>query len=286
MPKNLVFTPIPFNLTDIPLATIVPNILTPTEDTLSVITPSPEEIRIRDQGKFNGALESDIATSFFGQITKLFGFSRHNSENHSMTVHSNEGKEYELKSPKTIFRKLCDKEEVLDFLRDGVKNEEPSWFVTSLRTFTDAKVEIGGGSGKSWSIEGAVPAGQLAGSIGGIPTGKALDVSGGARRTNTLIGDESFEVKGERVFAIEFRKIIVKKREGNASAKLKEGTAVWKTSLDVRASTEEEEFTAEIEDEGETLIAFEDEELEDVHRIVGGDSDQYIVPVVVETEDA
>jgi hypothetical protein len=278
MPEHLVFTPIPYTTSGVPLGSLVSNILRPDDGLVAVTTASTKDYKTRTLGDYDGVLKADVANGFFAQITRLLHLSRDTSQNVSLHVRARQGKHYELNSPKTFWESLVAKDEAQEFLTSTIKGRD-SWFVTAVRTYIDAEVEVENGRGTSWTIRAEVPAGEIAQAATGTPIGSTGNIGGGVERKWELGSNESYRVEGERIFAIEFHKIIIMEKNNPASASIENGV-MMRTHADFRGGpTEGEDFVVGFENHSESLSAYKDErdELEKVDRIDAGDGGHYIV---------
>lgn len=233
MPRNLVLTPIPFTLTEVPLGSIVTDILHP-HRSVKIIKPlTTTDSKSENQQAFDGTLTSSLSIGFFAQLTRLLHLSRDTSANISLHVTSSEGKEHWLKEPDAFWDALLTSEETKKTASEylsalGARGRE-AWFVTATRTFVDATVEVENGEGSEWKIEANVPAGQIvknAAGMSGGDDGGAGDIGGGVTRTRKGGTKEKFFVAGERIFVMEFRKVILKKRGEETSTEVRKDPVI------------------------------------------------------------
>lgn len=300
MPRNLVFSPIPYTRAEVPLGSLVSNVLRPHKGLTTVIPESPDDYTTREYGAFDGVLKSEVANSFFAQITRMLHLERDTSHDVSLHVKSKLGREYELKEPEVMWKNMLTEEETkekaLNVLRAAVKGRDV-WFVTALKTFLDAVVEVENGKGSAWTIKANVPAGEIAKAASGIQAGDVGDVGGGVTRTWKSGANETYEANGERIFAIEFRKVVVRRCEQGVLGSIPEKGIIIKTHADFRGGWKEgsraggeETYVAGLETESETLEGYNDEleELDPgavhvIRDVEGGNT--YIVPRWVDYEE-
>lgn len=151
------------------------------------------------------------------------------------------------------FRKLCGDPKVRTWLQEGIEDKQDTYFVTALRTFLDASINKGDRSEKGIGVEGGVPVGELVTTTTGAPFGDAADVTAGVEKSERLSGGESFRMEGEFIYAIGYRKVILKKLLEQGTATL-ERDNIWRLYSDTRVGdtrnfeVEYEVFEADIED--------------------------------------
>jgi hypothetical protein len=208
MSLKLIFSPAPFSLSDVPIASLVSDLRYPNQDALSVLTPEePNDLSVRPQKDFKTLLESDATFSFHAHVTRLLRLSRGKSSRGTLDLSAKEGKIYELKSPKAIFRKLCGDPKVRTWLQEGIEDKQDTYFVTALRTSLDASINKGDRSERGIDVEGGVPVGEVVTTTTGAPFGDAADVTAGVDKSERLSGGESFRMEGEFIYAIGYRKL-------------------------------------------------------------------------------
>ncbi|CAM1511940.1 Fc.00g094530.m01.CDS01 [Cosmosporella sp. VM-42] len=291
MPKHFVFSPLPYTRSEVPLGSFVSNILRPHKGLTVVIPASSDDYDTRDCGDYDGVLKADVANGFFAQITKMLHLSRNTSHNVSLHVSSKRGNEYELKSPETFWKKVLTKDEALRFLAGVAKNRD-AWFVTRVRTYIDAHVEVENGEGSTWTIKAEVPAGKIAQMTSGAPIDVG-DIGGGIERKWKNGSNESYRADGERIFSIEFHKIIMMAGKEFASASIENGFTI-RTHADFRGGVEEgvdrqgeEAYVVGFKNNSETLSAYNDEleELEEVVLVNAEDGSSYVIPTLVDFDE-
>lgn len=302
MSRNLVFCPIPFAITEVPLGSLTTDILRPHRYNTIIKPVTSDDWQIRDQAAYDGVIKYDVARGFFAQITRMLHLSRDTSSNVSVHVTSHQGKEHFLKEPEKFWENMTTdettKDTVMKFL-SGIYKQGDGWLVTAVRTFLDASVEVETGKGTEWRIEAKVPAGKVAKVASGMQAGDVGNIGGGVTRTWKEGTYETFRLDGERIFSIEFRKIVVEKCKRGFSGEVPKGKTVLRILPDFRGGgdfgadvTSEEIYTVGLESQGETLQDYDDElgELEESGKVDifsdGGNGDVvYIDPKWVEYND-
>jgi len=239
MTSHTIFTTAPFEIGDVPLGTLVPDVRYPNQDALTVYEVlTKDKFSKRVQKNFNGLLDSDKQTSLKVQLTRLLTLSAKNSKKSNITLKAETGWIYELLQPKALFKELCGKDEVRVWLREGLETQQDSYFVVGVRTFENAAVAKGLKSTKGLDVAGSVPVGEAVKANFGVNPGDAADLAAKVENTETENAEESFETEGELVYAIEYRKIIMKKRQPDTPILSNEN--VWRYYSENRVAGVEE----------------------------------------------
>ena len=215
MTSHIIFTTAPFQVEDVPLGTLVPDVRYPNQDCLTIVEASSEKVSKRPQKNFNGILNSSKHKSFKVQLTKLLSLSANTSKNANITLKAEEGWIYELQQPRTVFKELCAKDEVRLWLREGLETQQDSYFIVGVRTFKNASV-VRGLKSAEVDVTRSAPVGQAIKANTAVDPGDAADLEAEVENTKTENAEESFKTEGELVYAIEYRKIIMKKRQPDA----------------------------------------------------------------------
>ena len=229
MKKQYLLCAVPYNLSDLPLGSFVPDPRYPNQDALSVIT-AEKDVDYSVQHDFDGILETTSMFSFYAQITRLMNFSR--SKSISSTLHSTAqtGKIYELKAPKTFFELACAEHKARTWLQEGLEQGVDSFFIVGLRTFRDASVVQSGRRRESRKGDGMLRAGDLLKANTGVSTVDALDIKPGAEKKDGKRSWESSHTKGEKVYAVCYRKVKLSLRSVSDATLGKDN--IWKLYSD------------------------------------------------------
>jgi hypothetical protein len=202
---------IPYTLDDIKLGSLVPNKARPNQDAFGPTQNLNLKIDFTWRNQKNFSFLQNLKQEGFLrlQVAKLFSFSGDGSNSTNKELWSREGRIYELTQPKKLFRQLCQSEEAKRWLIQIHDEGEDIHFVVGYRTFFDATEADE--TSKLSRLEGKlnVPAGELASSGARMAIGgdsPDIEISGG--HSSKLYEGESFEIPGERIFAICFRKVL------------------------------------------------------------------------------
>lgn len=203
MPSRLIMSNVPYTLQDIQLASLVPNILNPHQDALhppALVAGS--DFSWRNQQDVHIWLANTEESLLATQLTRLISLSYSQGMNKTLRLSSCEGRIYELKQPKSLFRRLCSQDNVKTWLQDGIEDGADSYFIIGFRTFFNAKLSQLSQDESQIFGHAHTPA-----PIGGKALSDMADVGLTGERNKESIGHEGFVVPGERVYAICYRKI-------------------------------------------------------------------------------
>jgi len=283
MESHIIFTTAPFEVEDVPLGTLVPDVRYPNQDCLTISAASSKQVSKRPQKNFSGILNSDKHKSFRVQLTKLLTLSASKSKGGNITLTAEEGWIYELLQPKKVFKELCTKDEVRIWLLEGLEGQQHSHFVVGTRTFKNASVVKGTKSTKEVEVAGSAPVGQVIKVNTGVDLGNAADLESKLENTKAENAEESFKTEGELAYAIEYRKIIMKKRQPDAPILSSEN--IWRYYSDDRTAGEEggqfEEYEATLSED--TIPATASTSYEGVEDV---DGEVLLLPVASEKKAA
>jgi hypothetical protein len=254
MSSHKIFTTAPFYVDDVPLGTLVPDVRYPNQDALIVYATVPtEHFSKRPQHKLQGSLENEKNRSLVMQLTKLLRLSAGKSKQDNLFLKAEAGWIYELRQPKAYFKEICSKDEVRVWLREGLEQQLDSYFVLGLRTFQNTSVGKGEKDAKQLGLSATVPVGEVVRANTGVDIGDAANVKVDIDTSEKHDGSEAFETSEELVYAIEYRKILMKKRDPNSPPVLDKDN-VWRYYSDNRVASgggewPYEEFEVVLDDE-------------------------------------
>jgi hypothetical protein len=269
MSSRIIFTTAPFHVDDIPLGSFVPDVRYPHQDALPSKALPSEAFSKRSQKSFSGIMDSDKQKSFRIQLIKLVNFTAKGSNSENFTLRADRGWIYELRQPKALFKELCSTDEVRRWLREGLESSQNSYFVVGLRTFENAVVGKAIKSTKGMDVVGPPPTSLGIRRNTGIDPGEAT-----AENTRTGNAEESFETDGELVYAVEYRNIIMKKRQPDAP-KL-DSDNIWRYYSDTRVVVGEDRPFEEYE----AILGDEDIEIDGPHEpLTDTDGETILLPI-------
>lgn len=203
MPSRLILSNVPYTLEDVQLASLVPDILNPHQDALhpqALVAGS--DFSWRNQQDVHVWLANTQESLLASHLTRLISLSYSRDVKKSLRLSSCEGRIYELKQPKSLFRRFCSQDNVKTWLQEGVEGGADSYFITGFRTFFNARLARLSQDNIQTSGHARTPA---------LPGGDALvdvaDVGLTGERNQESSEHEGFMVPGERIYAICYRKI-------------------------------------------------------------------------------
>ena len=248
-----IFTRTPLSKDDVKLASLVPDKRYPHMDALKKIELKPDEDYTNNLDKnFSDRMSAESSSFFKLAITRLFSAELEKEASNTFHVTAEEGRIYELREPKKIFKKLCELDDVKQWLQDGYLDNQKTYFVIGYRTLLNAKLSRQEHHSTTASGKGNIPTGTLAGD----PTpSDQMDVELAIGHKSKVDKEGEFETNGERIYAIGYRKVMLKFHQGIGTPYLKAGN-IWETFTKTRgaAPAENEVIEADIEEEDESGV--------------------------------
>ncbi|KAI9861601.1 MAG: hypothetical protein M1813_005211 [Trichoglossum hirsutum] len=233
---------------DVPLGSLVPDKRYPHQDALSVAQLVEDDYSVRVDRNFRERMHTGSKSFFRTVIMRLVSASA-NIETHNYSqLSSVEGRTYELRRPKDVFRQLCTREDVQRWLEDGYIGRLEAYFIIGYRTFLDGKlVRQDHSSSSSARIQIPTGAGQTP--VAGLGAEMVAELSHSAG------GGGEYEMVGERIYAVCYRKVNFKLSKGVRGPFLEPGNRwrpFFKRSEDPGEATIIEAYIGdEDEDEGD-----------------------------------
>jgi hypothetical protein len=220
---------------------------------------------IRDQTNYSGVQSAGTDKSFAATLTNLVSASCSKTINASTQVHSQQVRTYQLQNSNARFRKAIKDPDtrtwVLEQIDDGYSD---LYFVVGYHTMLDANVVLGATDNSGIGGEAAVPVSLAVTASTGIvlPAAGMLDPKVTLKMQEQRQGKVQFIAPGERVCAIQYRKVVFKwysSRDLNKTTLEKENR--WRAVDTLRQVRKE----GEVEGEDVVEVDLEDEQ-------EGGDS--------------
>ncbi|KAL1614546.1 hypothetical protein SLS56_012069 [Neofusicoccum ribis] len=228
-----VFTTIPYNVADIHLASLVPNIANPHQDAITLNRGLKKpEISKRSVRDFSAYLSNQSNASFRNQITKLFSLAHEDNHVDGLKLEAVSGYVYELKSPIALFAELCTSMDEAERVRlENTKRGGLSeYFVVGYFTFLDGAMQAWDKNRNANTASLDLPVSQAATAAtggAGAPLSNTLNISaqGGYATADTVLG--ALTTPGERIYAICYRRVTYKifKKGDIDAASLKPGNS-------------------------------------------------------------
>lgn len=275
-PQTFILTSSPYTLSQITLASFVPNIKQPHQDAKRPYVPKESDYTVQSDSLFEGSIDTSSKSFLEILATKFASFSASREKTDVLRILSESGRIYSLNNPDEVFESVLfgsgsDSEkgaggEMQRWLeRCRVKRQSPG-FVTGFRTFVDASVvrEEERKAGVSGGVE--VPIGSAVGDFAGLTD---LQVRLGREQGKGV--RTSASMPGERVYAICYRRIKIRELWGGKkeTAEL-EGKNRWKSVEGLGRGGEEDEIFVVAGLEGE-------KEVERRYEVKGGDGEASVI---------
>jgi len=156
---------------------------------------------------FSGRMAIPSSSIFKNAVMRLFG-----AADDTFSVTADEARVYSLLQPKTVFKVLCDDNEVKKWLQDGYQDKQDSYLVIGYRTLLNAVL-----------ISRNHP-------------------------SSTTQRNRNFETTGERIYSICYRKVRYRFIQSSVEPALHSGNR-WKSYFKIRGAKEEEYCEVDLEDE-------------------------------------
>jgi len=190
------FTASPYTKDEITLGSLVPSKKTPNQDAIG----SPDLVEGRDYSKkLDTNLENEIThgsnIGFDAILSQIFVGSAQRASGNLLRLVADQGNIYQLRQPKALFHQLRSQKDIQEWLSDQYDAGESSFFITGYRTLVDAA---------QWERKSLKYEGFVQGSAP-IASGVQLGVGTQAMLRDGYTSTHGFP--GERIFAIQFRKV-------------------------------------------------------------------------------
>ncbi|KAI1064837.1 hypothetical protein LB507_001221 [Fusarium sp. FIESC RH6] len=238
--STVILTSAPLLLSQVPLASFVPDISQPYADVKKLYTVSPSEYSTREDVNFTGAVNASSERFFEIMTTRFANLLVRHEQDITYRVEAKNGKVYTLDSPHDLFISILGDEEsgtkaklwLEQCRRQGLSPR----FVVGFRTFIDAKLSRG--ESMLSEVRGGVdiPISTIHGDVTGMGDAKI----GGGYKADRGIKSEA-ELPDERIYAIAYRKIRVTRKKGESVATLDLKTK-WEPFSKSRSEGDSEEY--------------------------------------------
>ncbi|KAF1938275.1 hypothetical protein EJ02DRAFT_458028 [Clathrospora elynae] len=202
------FTTVPFELDQIPVGSLVPNLIEPDVD---IWSPPPNldhktlSVRRNPHNDFRSAFGRGSKSDILANLTKYFKATCEISKSADLNINAESGFEYKFLQPQDAFNTICALPSTRQWIqREMEKPAHKISFITGYRTFVNAEIRVGTTRQLNTNVEGEVPVGMSA----GIPkVGDTLDAKLAAGRESHALANEAMKVPGERIFLLYYREV-------------------------------------------------------------------------------
>ncbi len=226
MAATVILTSAPLLLSQVPLASFVPDVSQPYSDVYHPYTVSRSDYSVRRDVAFTGVV--NISSERFLQLlaTRFAALVVRREQGSTYRVEAMNGCIYTLDSPQNLFTAILSSDESGDqtrrWLEECKRQNLAPRFVVGYRTFVDSKLSRGEKMSTETRSDLHQPLSTMQGDVVGIADVKA-DV--GCKATQEI--RTQAEVLGERIYAIAYRKIRIKTRKRDMTVSLDVKTK-WK----------------------------------------------------------
>lgn len=214
MPSTWFLTSLPYNLDDISLGSLIPDVRQPHQDALCIkeLSPGPLGVSIRVEHNIQCDLQMSDSSWFEAQLSRLINLSRERSQDDAVTISALNGRIFELRNPKALFSKLCERQDVKEWFQEGIEAGEGSYMVVGYRTFHGASTVVRSQSASQTAARLEAPLGDAATGVPGTGQLLGLNAAAGAGRNTGAAVSSDATFPGERIYAICYRKVKTKTR--------------------------------------------------------------------------
>lgn len=224
--STFILTSSPFVLSQVALASFVPNIQQPHQDAKRPYTIKNSDYSVQPDDAFDGLISTESKRFLQILATRFAAFSLRHDRSSMLQVKAQRGNIYSLDNPNNLFEEIVFGQETAGNMQawfDHCKRIglQPR-FVVAYRTFINAKVSHSQHDSTDISGKGTVPISTAHGDPSGLAD---VELAAGSRANGDEKGD--MRTPGERIYAICYRKVIIPSRDGKATPML-EQTNKWK----------------------------------------------------------
>lgn len=246
-----VFTSSPFSKDDIRLASLVPDLSTPSTDAMTAYDVTDSEYSKNTDKNFDGKINDASENWFQLLISRFLSFVLKSEKSATFHVSAAEGSIYLLRQPREIFNTIASKDEVKEFLEEQYIDKQDTWFVIGYRTFINAKLYRERRKAHEASGNAKTPISEAVGD----PSGAAdSEIEGGHEHLEEVTGDT--ETTGERIYSICYRPVKITFHKQKIEAKLLRGNQ-WEPFAKTRGGDVIDEYLEANLDEQADLTQFD-----------------------------
>lgn len=224
MASTFILTSAPLLPSQVPLGSFVPDISQPYADVKRLVTVSQSDYSVRPDIDFSGIV--NISSESLLQIlaTRFANLLVRRDQGSTFQVEAERGNLYTLDHPSDLFTTIMTSEEhgqdAKRWLEQCKMQGLAPRFVVGYRTFANAKLSRGEQASSDVRAELTAPTGSLQGDVSGV-----VDIKASAAHKASHVIQGEATLTGERVYAIAYRKVRVKIRQGVISGTLDLKTA-------------------------------------------------------------
>lgn len=181
----------------------------PHQDYVDPPVPSTPEISKNTQSNFTTQLTSNTSTKLRSRLTALIAASRTTTSSSTVTLSAAQGTTYTLHNSGAWFRAACRAPEVREWFEGAVLGAAATnvYLVVGYHTLTDVCFAAQEEGSEIAAGGVRVESGLLGPVLSGTGAGLDADVEVGVRRTSDWAGRKEWAEGGERVWAVQYRKV-------------------------------------------------------------------------------
>ncbi|PNP42448.1 hypothetical protein TGAMA5MH_05189 [Trichoderma gamsii] len=239
MASTFILTSAPLLLSQVPLASFVPDISQPYADNKRPYTVSQSEYSVQTDTNLTGLVTRSSESLLEILATKFAHLLVRREEDSTFRMEAESGSIYTLNSPNDLFTDILASElhgeQVKQWLEQWKQRKLAPRFVVGYRTFVSAKLSRA--KHTSGNLSGGITA--PISTAQGDPSGMADIKASAAHKTRREIQGQA-TILGERIYAIAYRKIKITSRKGVVAATLDLKT-MWESFSGARGEDDSED---------------------------------------------
>lgn len=253
-PHTFVFTNSPYTLSQISLASFVPNLQQPHQDAECTYQVQESDYDSQNDENFDLVLSSSSESRLKAVATKFASIFGSKGRDDRFQVQASKGRIYSLKQPDALFRKIVSGDngiaETQRWLEDCKLRGLTPRFVVAFRTLVDARWATSESEDTAFGARITAPVGEA---LGGDPTG-TVDLTGEASRESTKETQGGMRTPGERIYAISYRNVKLTYRRGKVTASLPSLENAWECFAAPRGDMEVDDGVHEEDNDDDVYV--------------------------------
>jgi hypothetical protein len=242
MAPNMLLTSVFLPLEAIRLGRLVTSVREPQSDFLdAAFTPpqEPEATRL-DYSDYKGKLTDTAASGFTNTLTQLVSARLKRKSSRSIRVSTSKLTSYHVLNSGAWFQKLVASPVNRAWIEQKNMEGDDIFLIAGYHTMLDATIQDRSSHASTAAADVTVPVAEIltATGVGGVvlPFEKFLDPSVGASREHDAARQETFQVQGEQICAVQYRRLRFKWFSDGDIDAAKLGPNMWQSGMTFRGN--------------------------------------------------
>jgi hypothetical protein len=181
----------------------------------------PEEVFVASSTCIRDTLHASRGTQFHVHLTRFLKVFFQTDHDNVYRINASGAKCYRLLNSGSHFERVSREQDTRKWLETVIKQDWSAYLIVGIHTVTDADIMINYTHGSEAQVSANLPVGALADAAGGLGLGANADLKMKVDLSTTYGEMAGFIMPGERVIAVEYRKLkwkwFASKSLGNAS---------------------------------------------------------------------